>query len=338
MTDKTETMKFEAETKQLLDLMIHSLYSSKEIFLRELISNASDAHDKLRFEGLTNPELLDGSGDPSIRIEVDKDKRTLTLSDNGVGMTRDEVKSNIGTIAKSGTKELLAQLKKSNAQQAPSELIGEFGVGFYSCFMVADHVTLITRRAGEEGATRWESTGDGTYTISEATRSERGTSITLKLREVDEEDGLEDFTDEYVIRRIVKKYSDFVRYPVVLKKETETEEDGKKVVSYEDETLNSMKAIWLRAEADVTEEEYTDFYKHISHDWNEPYSHVAMKAEGRLEYQALLFLPAKAPFDLFYKTYKRGLELYVKNVKILESCEDLAPGLPALCKRGGRLP
>ncbi|MDJ0764724.1 MAG: molecular chaperone HtpG [Myxococcota bacterium] len=323
-TDKT-TMKFEAEANQLLNLMIHSLYSSKEIFLRELISNASDALDKLHFESLTNTALIEEGGELAIRIDTDKEARTLTISDNGIGMSREELIANIGTIAKSGTKELLLRLREAKAESIPSDLIGEFGVGFYSCFMVADQVTLVTRRAGEEAATRWVSKGDGTYEISSDTRSERGTSITLSLKKVDDEDGIEDFTEPFVIRRIVKQYSDFVRYPIKLGVEREKEIDGEKQKVFEDETLNSMKAIWLRPESEVTDEEYNEFYKHVSHDWTDPYARLSMKAEGRFEYQALLFLPSHAPVDLYFKEYKRGLELYVKNVKIMDACENLLP-------------
>ncbi|MCP4604060.1 MAG: molecular chaperone HtpG [Proteobacteria bacterium] len=325
MSDNIQTMKFEAEANQLLDLMINSLYSSKEIFLRELISNASDALDKLRFESLTKPELLEGGDDPEIRIETDGDARTISVIDNGIGMSREEVTTNIGTIAKSGTKELLHRLKEAKSEDIPPDLIGEFGVGFYSCFMVANKVTLVTRRAGQEDATRWESKGDGTYTIAPTERDGRGTTITLHLKKVDVDDGLEDFTEEWIIRRIVKKYSDFVRYPIRSKIRREKDVDGEKKVTFEDETLNSMKAIWLRTESEVTEEEFLEFYKHISHDWSEPYVHISMKAEGRFEYQALLYLPSHAPFDLYYQTYKWGLNLYVKNVRILENCEDLLP-------------
>ena len=320
-----ETRKFEAETGQLLDLMIRSVYSSKEIFLRELISNASDALDKLRFESLTDSSLLQGVGDPEIRLEADSEARTLTVHDNGVGMSRDEVLTNIGTIAKSGTKELLSRLKEAQSKEIPMELIGEFGVGFYSSFMVADNVTLVTRRAGQETATQWESSGDGTYTVSPAERDTIGTSVTLHLKPVDKEDGVDDFTSEWVIRNIVKKYSDFVRYPVVLKVKREKTEDGEKKVTYEDTTLNSQKAIWLRLKDDVKDEELNEFYKQISHDWQDPLTHISMQAEGRFEYRALLFIPSHAPMDLFYKDFERGLQLYVKNVKILDKCEDLMP-------------
>jgi molecular chaperone HtpG len=325
MSENTETLKFEAETKQLLDLMIHSLYSNKEIFLRELISNASDAGDKLRFEGITNPEIVEESGEFQIRIETGKDARTLTISDNGIGMSRQELMANIGTIAQSGTKELLAKLKENGAKDIPTNFIGEFGVGFYSCFMVSDKVVLVTRRAGEQGATRWESQGDGTYTIGDAKRDDPGTTITLHLKKADKDDGLDDFTEDTILRRIVKKYSDFVRYPIILKVKKEKEEGGEKKVVFEDETLNSMKAIWLRPESDVNDEDFNEFYRHIARDWTEPYTRITMKAEGRFEYQALLYLPKHAPFDMYSRTQERGLQLYVKNVKILDSCEDLLP-------------
>ena len=325
MNDTNQTLTFEAEANQLLNLMIHSLYSSKEIFLRELISNASDALDKLHFEALTNPDLVEGGFDPEIRIAVDAEKRKLSVIDNGIGMSRQEAISNLGTIAKSGTKELLQKLKESNAKQIPTELIGEFGVGFYSIFMVADHVKVETRKAGEKGATIWESDGQGTYTLSDGERDERGTTVELTLKKEDAEDGIENFTESWIIRRIIKKYSDFVRYPIKQAIEKDKDVEGEKKKVTEDETLNSMKAIWLRPESEVTEEEYADFYKHVSHDWTDPFTRISMRAEGRFEYQALLYVPSHAPFDLFYQGFKRGLELYVKNVKILENCEDLLP-------------
>ncbi len=329
----SETHEFQTETQQLLELMIHSLYSNKEIFLRELISNASDALDRYRFAALTESEFSERD-DLEIRLETDKDARTLTLSDNGVGMSREEVIRNIGTIARSGTRELLSQLKLVQKQEDPSlELIGQFGVGFYSAFMVADRVTLTTRKAGEEGATSWLSTGDGSYTIDDTERADHGTTITLHLKEVNEEDGIDDFTEEWTLDRIVKRYSDFVRYPVKLKvqrtkpvlddegkpKEGETEE----VV--EDRTLNSMKAIWMRSPSDVEESEYEEFYKHIAHDWEKPRRRVSLVAEGRIEYRALLFIPSRAPFDLFYQNSEAGLSLYVRNVKIMDRCEDVVP-------------
>ncbi len=334
-----ETLQFQAETKQLLDLMIHSLYSNKEIFLRELISNSSDALDRLRFEALTNPELMaagpDGKEDTlEIRLAADREKRTLTITDNGIGMSRDEVIANIGTIAKSGTRELVNRLKQAESKQAIAEMIGQFGVGFYSSFMAADRVVLETRRAGETGATRWESTGDGTYQIADSERDGRGTTITLFLKPEDRDNGVEDWSDRWVISRIVRRYSDFVAYPIILTAEKDPEiedlakekETGEKPkMALEEKTLNSMKPIWTRPQSEVTADAYNEFYRHISHDWTEPLKVIPFKAEGRIEYQALLFVPSQAPYDLYYVASKVGLQLYVKRVQILEKCEDLLP-------------
>jgi molecular chaperone HtpG len=328
---------FQAETKQLLDLMIHSLYSNKEIFLRELISNSSDALDRLRFEALTSPELMAGDEKLEIRIDADREKRTITVRDNGIGMSRGEVVSNIGTIAKSGTRELVERLKQGESKQTIAEMIGQFGVGFYSSFMAADRVELLTRRAGEDTATRWESNGDGTYQVSEAAPEEqpgRGTSITLHLKAEDRDNGLEDWSDRWVISRIVRRYSDFVSYPIVLTAEKDPEiedlakekETGEKPkMALEEKVLNSMKPIWTRPQSEVSAQEYNDFYRHISHDWTEPLKVISFKAEGRIEYQALLFVPAAAPYDLYYVASKVGLQLYVKRIQILEKCEDLLP-------------
>jgi molecular chaperone HtpG len=318
MTTNVETFQFQAEARQVLDLMIHSLYTNKEIFLRELISNASDALDRLRFEALSRPELIEPDEKLEIWIESDPEKKTLTIHDNGIGMSREEVIANIGTIAKSGTRELIQTLREKQSSDALTSLIGQFGVGFYSAFMVADRVTLITRRAGEEKATQWESSGDGTFTITDTTRFNRGTSITLHLKTFEEGSEVEDFTDKWVISRIVKRYSDFVTYRIIYKShETNVVEDEK--------PLNSMKPIWTRQRSDVTDEEYKEFYKHISHDWNEPMKTWSFRAEGRSEYQALLFIPSQAPFDLFYQTGKFGLHLYVRRVLIVEHCEELLP-------------
>jgi len=329
----TETLPFQAEMKQVLDLFIRSLYSSKEVFLRELISNASDALDRRRFEALTQPELR-SELEPEIRLVVEKQARTLTISDNGIGMSREEVISNIGTIARSGTRELIEKIKASKSSDQTLALIGQFGVGFYSAFMVASKVTLVTRRAGSEQATAWESTGDGTYTVSPGTRSDSGTTITLHLKPADNDDGMPDFTDDWVLGRIVKQYSDFVRYPIrmqVTREEVERDEEGKpkqdaptKAV-VEDKTLNSMKAIWRRKQQEVTEDEYTDFYKHISHDWEKPLKTITLSAEGRLEYRALLFIPSRAPIDFDYQNTEQGLQLFAQNVKIVEKCKDLLP-------------
>jgi molecular chaperone HtpG len=333
-TATVETLQFQAETRQLLDLMIHSLYSNKEIFLRELISNASDALDRLRFEALTRPELLEGDETLEIRLEADRQARTLTIHDNGIGMSRDEVIANIGTIAKSGTREMVERLKQGESKQSIAEMIGQFGVGFYSSFMAAERVILVTRRAGETAATRWESTGDGTYTIEETEKPGRGTSITLHLKPEDKENGVDEFSDRWVISRIVRRYSDFVNYPIILKAEKDPEiedlakekETGEKpVMPLEEKVLNSMKPIWTRPPSEVTEDEYKEFYRHISHDWTEPLKHISYKAEGRIEYQALLFIPAQAPYDLYYVASKPGLQLYVKRIQIMEKCEDLLP-------------
>ena len=330
-----ETFTFQAETKQLLHLVVHSLYTNKDIFLRELISNASDALDKLRFESLTKPELLSATDALEIRLEADKQNRTLTISDNGIGMSRDEVMTNIGTIAKSGTKTLLEQVQKDGqSPEALSELIGRFGVGFYSAFMVTDKVALVTRRAGEDIATEWESTGDGEYSLRETQRPQQGTSITLHLKPVDQESGIEDFTEPWVLSNIVKRYSDFVAYPIKHEQEREEIErddegqpkpDAEPTRVVEDKTLNSMKPIWTRTPSAVPEEEYTEFYKHISHDWNEPLKTLNFRAEGRFEFQALVFLPSQAPFDLSFHASPFGLQLYAQRVMIMEQCEDLIP-------------
>jgi molecular chaperone HtpG len=304
VTAQVETLEFQSEARQLLQLMIHSVYSNKDTFLRELVSNASDALDKLRLEAFRDKELDADTTDLHVELETDPAARTLTVRDNGIGMTRDEVVSLIGTIAKSGTAEFLAKLKEAKQNE---ELIGQFGVGFYSSFMVADKVTLVTRRAGTAEGVRWESTGEGTYTIEPAEDAPQGTAVTLHLKPEDKEDKLFDYTDKATLTEIVKKYSDFITWPIRLG----------------EETLNSMKALWARA--DATEEEYAEFYKHISHDWQAPLESVRLQAEGTFEYQALLFLPAKAPFDLFMRERKRGVQLYVKRVFIMDDCEALMP-------------
>jgi molecular chaperone HtpG len=331
----TETFVFQAETKQLLELMIHSLYTNKDIFLRELISNASDALDRLRFEALTRPEWLTDDNTLEIRLDPDPQGRILTIHDTGIGMSRDELITNIGTIAKSGTRQLLEQIRQEGkSAEVVNALIGRFGVGFYSAFMVADKVSLVTRRAGEDTATQWESTGDGHYTLAPATRSRRGTSITLHLKPVDTESGIEDYTQAWVLSRIVKHYSDFVAYPIQMKEERDEVErdeqglpkkDGKTTHVVEDKTLNSMKPIWTRPLSDVTTEEYAEFYKHISHDWEAPLKTMTFKAEGRFEFQCLVFIPARAPFDLHYHTAEYGLQLYAQRVMIMEHCANLIP-------------
>lgn len=334
MTDTIETFEFQTEARQLLDLMIHSVYSNKDIFLRELISNSSDALDKRRFEALKQPELLEEGTELRIFIEVDREARTLSIVDNGIGMTRDEVKDLIGTIAKSGTKEFINKIKQSKEEGVNADLIGQFGVGFYSSFIAADRVSLVTRKAGEETATRWESAGDGTYTLEEAERDEVGTTVTLHLKETDTEDGMNDYTQEWQIRQVVKQYSDFVAYPIQMdieRTEVERDEEGKPVEGAEEkkvvttETLNSMKALWLRDKKDVTDEEYNEFYKHISHDWTDPASRIQAKIEGTLEYTLLLYIPGKAPMDLYYQGVRHGVHLYVKRVFIMDDCKELLP-------------
>ncbi|MBA3393417.1 MAG: molecular chaperone HtpG [Deltaproteobacteria bacterium] len=304
-----ERREFQAEVKQLLDLMVHSLYSDKDVFLRELVSNASDALDKLRFEQLTQSDLV-SAGDLHIRLELDREARTLAIVDNGIGMTRDEVIKNIGTIAKSGTREFLSAAKAAGKSEIAS-LIGQFGVGFYSAFMVADKIVLVTRRAGTsvDQATRWESTGDGSYTIDDAEREHAGTTVTLHLKPEDAEHGMRDYTSDDVVGDIVRRYSDFVAYPIKLG----------------DKTLNSMKAIWDRPKSEVTEDEYKEFYRHISHDWTDPLRTIPVRMEGTLEAYALLYVPAKAPFDLFSPEMKRGLQLYVKRVFVMDECKELMP-------------
>jgi molecular chaperone HtpG len=338
MTANAETFEFKTEVKQLLTLIINSLYSNRDIFLRELISNASDAIDKLRFASQTRPELL--GDDPEFRIQLIPDgiKQTLTISDNGIGMTRQEVIENIGTIAQSGTAAFLEAIEQAKSANGLSpELIGQFGVGFYSAFMVAEKVELTTRAAGSDTAVRWQSHGDGTYSIEEASRPGRGTTVTLHLRKQEKDE--KDYTDAWVIRDIVKHHSDFIAYPIVMDVEKiepipETEQikdqDGKaigettrKVVRQE--TLNSMKAIWARPKDEVTDEEHQQFYQHLTRDWKEPLTRLHMKFEGATEYTALLYIPSQAPFDLFHPERKHGVHLYCKRVFIMEDCQDLLP-------------
>jgi molecular chaperone HtpG len=323
-----ESFQFQAETRQLLNLMIHSLYTQKEIFLRELISNASDALDRLRFEALTNPDLVPAEHTYEIRLKPDVSARTLTISDTGIGMSRQELIENIGTIARSGTQELRARMKETQSAEALAELIGQFGVGFYSAFMVADKVSIVTRRAGQTDATRWESTGDGSYTLSETTKAGCGTEIILHLKQPDIENGIEDYTDRWKLSMIVHKYSDFIAYPIIYEgpaQEPGVEEDKTQEIKIETKTLNSMKPIWTRGRSDVSESDYNEFYKHISNDWTEPLKVLPLKAEGTFEYEALLFIPAKAPYDLFYHAAEAGLRLYARRVMIMDRCEDLLP-------------
>jgi molecular chaperone HtpG len=328
MSAHVEQLEFQAEARQLLDLMVHSVYSNKDSFLRELISNASDALDKLRLEAFRNKDLDVDTSDLHIEIDVDKDARTLTIRDNGIGMTRAEVVDLIGTLAKSGTAELRKQLREAKNAAASEELIGQFGIGFYSSFMVADKVELLTRKAGESDATKWESSGEGTYTIESVDDAPQGTSVTLHLKPEDAEDELHDYTAEFKIRSLVKKYSDFIAWPIrmeVVRSTPATEEGGEETVTIETETLNSMKALWARPKEEVSEEEYKEFYKHIAHAWDDPLEVIAMRAEGTFEYQALLFIPSHAPFDLFNRDAQTGIQLYVKRVFIMADCDELMP-------------
>ncbi len=311
-----ESMAFQAEVKQLLQLMIHSLYSNKEIVLRELISNASDAADKLRFEAVSNGALYDGDSELKIRIAFDKDARTLTITDNGIGMSREEVISNIGTIAKSGTKEFLNALSGDQAKDA--NMIGQFGVGFYSAFIIADKVTLTTRRAGATDAVRWESKGEGDFTLEAADKSSRGTEIVLHLRE-----GEDEFLNDWKLKTIIRKYSDHITLPIIMKKSEW--KDGEQVATDEDETVNKASALWARSKNDITEEEYQEFYKHVSHDFENPLTWSHNRVEGKQEYISLLYIPSKAPFDLYDRERRHGIKLYVKRVFIMEDAEKLMP-------------
>lgn len=328
MNARVEQREFQAEARQLLDLMIHSVYSNKDSFLRELISNASDALDKLRLEAFRDKDLDVDTSDLHIELEVDNEARTLTVRDNGIGMTRAEVVGLIGTLAKSGTAELRQQLREAKNEAASEELIGQFGIGFYSSFMVADKVELLTRKAGESEATRWESSGEGTYTIEAVDGAPQGTAVTLHLKPEDAENELHDYTSDWRLRGLVKKYSDFIAWPIRMEVQRRTpaeEEGGEDVVTTEVETLNSMKALWARPKDEVSDEEYQEFYKHIAHAWDDPLEIIAMKAEGTFEYQALLFIPSHAPFDLFDRDAHVGIQLYVKRVFIMGDCDQLLP-------------
>ncbi|MGL4306786.1 MAG: molecular chaperone HtpG [Mycobacteriaceae bacterium] len=324
MTESIEQLEFQAETRQLLDLMIHSVYSNKDSFLRELVSNASDALDKLKLEAFQDKELVVDTSDLHIEIDVDKEQRTLTVRDNGIGMSRDEVIELIGTLAKSGTGELRRKLKEAKDSAASQELIGQFGIGFYSTFMVADTVTLVTCKAGESSSTRWISSGEGTYTIETLPDAVQGTSVTLHLKPEDSEDHLFDYTSEWKIKELIKRYSDFIAWPIRMDVEKASSDDDADI-TIESETINSMKALWARSKDEVSEEEYKDFYRHVSHAWDEPLEIIPMKAEGTFEYQALLFIPSTAPFDLFMRESKVGVQLYVKRVFIMDDCEELMP-------------
>jgi molecular chaperone HtpG len=319
-TQSRETLGFQAEVKQLLKLMIHSLYSNKEIFLRELISNASDAADKLRFEALTDKALYESDAELKIRVDFDKAARTITISDNGIGMSRQEVIENIGTIAKSGTREFFDRLTGDEAKDA--HLIGQFGVGFYSSFIVADKVTLVTRRAGltAEHGVRWESDGSGEYTIEMVDRPQRGTEVTLHLRE-----GEDELLSGYRLRSIIRKYSDHITLPILRKKEEWDKDKNENRLTDEDETVNQAGALWARPKNDITEEQYHEFYKHVAHDFEPPLAYTHNKVEGTKEYTQLLYMPSRAPFDLWDREHRRGIKLYVRRVFIMDDAEHLMP-------------
>ncbi len=319
-----EQMEFKTEVKQLLDLMIHSLYSHKEIFLRELISNASDAIDKARYEALTNKEIGTDAGEWQIRLTADKAAGTLTVSDNGIGMTKDEIIQALGTIAHSGTKEFLKTLQERDKQANP-ELIGQFGVGFYSAFMVADRVSVLTKKAGlrDGQAVKWESTADGSFTVDDVEKQGPGTDVVLHLKDDEKK-----YLDEWELRSIVTKYSDYIDHPVVMeveRKKPDAFDKEKTLTVREDETLNSRKALWLRDKAEITEAEYFEFYKHVSHDFSDPSKIIHYRAEGTSEFTALLFVPSKVPYGIFFKDFKIGPTLYVRRVQIMDHCEELIP-------------
>ena len=315
-----ETLGFQTEVKQLLQLMIHSLYSNKEIFLRELISNASDACDKLRFESLSNAALFGDDSELKIRVAFDRPARTITISDNGIGMSRQEVIDNIGTIAKSGTREFFGQLTGDQARDA--SLIGQFGVGFYSSFIIADKVTLLTRRAGlgQDQAVRWESRGEGDYTIEAAEKPGRGTEVTLHLRE-----GEDDLLEGFRLQSIIKKYSDHISLPILMNKQEWDKDKGEHVTRDELEKINQASALWARPKSEISDEQYREFYKHVGHDFNAPLAWVHAKVEGKSEYTELLYLPERAPFDLWDREHRHGIKLYVRRVFIMDDAEQLLP-------------
>lgn len=318
--DSAQTMGFQAEVKQLLHLMIHSLYSNKEIFLRELISNASDACDKLRFQALDKPELFESDPDLRVRVDFDKDARTVTISDNGIGMSKEDAIANLGTIARSGTREFFSQLTGDNQKDA--QLIGQFGVGFYSSFIVADKVTVYSRVAGVDAdqGIEWSSDGQGEFDIANRTKAERGTDIVLHLRE-----GEDDFLSGWKLREILRRYSDHISLPVEMPKEEWDQEASEMKRTGEWEAINQASALWTRNKSDITEEQYKEFYKHVSHDFEDPLAWTHNRVEGRSEYTQLLYLPKRAPFDLYDRDAKRGVKLYVKRVFIMDDAEQLLP-------------
>lgn len=331
-----ETHQFQAETKKLLDLMIHSIYTNREIFLRELISNASDAIDKIHFESLTNKDILEGDDNYEIFLVPDEQTHTLTISDNGIGMTKEELVENLGTIAKSGTKAFLEKLQEAKeGGDAGKDLIGQFGVGFYSAFMVAEKITVVSRKAGEKQAYKWESTADGSYTIEECDKEKHGTSITLSLLpEFYGDKAEENFLDTYKLQSLVKKYSDYVRYPIKMNfvvEEQPKDAEGKPIEGAgtikrnEVRTLNSMQPLWAKNKSEIKEEEYNEFYQNLFHDWEKPMLTMHNKVEGTIEYTSLLFFPAHAPYNLYHSDYEAGLQLYSRHVFIMDKCKDLLP-------------
>jgi molecular chaperone HtpG len=323
--ENIEKFEFQSEAKQVLELMIHSVYSNPDIFLRELISNASDAIDKLRIEGLRDDELSGLAKEGKITVTVDRESQTITVSDNGIGMSRDEMVSYLGTIAKSGTKEFVRAVQEA-AASGSADLIGQFGIGFYSSFIVADKVTVLTRRAGAEDAWMWNSSGDGTYTLEPGDRETRGTDVVLHIKERADEDeaddgaGTKDYLSGWTVREIIKRYSDFVSYPIYVDDTGKEKKEGAK-----SEPVNSMKALWVRPEGEVTEDEYKDFYRHVTHDWEDPMERIVYRAEGTSEFHALLYIPSRPPVDLFYREGRHGIQLYIRRVFIMNDCRDLIP-------------
>ena len=318
-----QILNFEAETKQILNLMVHSIYTHKEIFLRELISNASDALDKARFESITKSDKYTGMDNLRIKIEIDEQNRILTIKDNGIGMTKEDVIQNIGSIARSGTKAFLEKIKQENAnKESGIDLIGQFGVGFYSAFMVADNIIIETKNVESDSGVRWESSGDGSYSIEDIEKNDRGTNIILKLKPKDENE--DDYSNRYTLERLIQKYSNYVHYPIVMDMPI-PKKDEKEIQRYEEKTINSMISIWQKNKSDVKTEEYNEFYKEHFHDYVDPFDIIHTKAEGTLEYTALLFIPSKAPFNFLHPDFERGLELYSRNVFIMDKCKELLP-------------
>ncbi|MGB6128754.1 MAG: molecular chaperone HtpG [Psychrilyobacter sp.] len=323
-----ETLNFQTETKELLNLMIHSIYTHKEIFLRELISNSSDALDKLKFKALTDQEILKDNSEFKIEIFIDKHEKTITIKDNGIGMTHEEVISNIGTIAKSGSRAFTEALKEAKNNKEDLSIIGQFGVGFYSAFMIADKIILKTKSADSDTGVKWISTGEGSFTIEDTKKSDRGTEIILHLRsEENKEDSNEEYLEEYKIKELIQKYSDYVRYPILLEvtKTVEDEKTKEKIETIEQEKINSQTPLWKKSKTDITEEEYNEFYQGKFHDWTNPLKTIHFKVEGNLDYSALLYIPSKTPMDFYSKEFEQGLQLYSKNIFIMEKCKELIP-------------